>query len=191
MSAIVSNGPFLAAFRSVLKLQGKPLAADTLECATTAVKLLIKEKTTGDRPGMLLGKVQSGKTRAFVSALALAFDNGFDIAIILTKTSTPLAVQTVRRLQRDLGPAISDNRLRIHDAKSKIPNLTDWERERKLIFVCKKHQKNLANLQEVLFDRYTDLAGKRSLIIDDEADFASVGFQRKSGSVHVRTIHTT
>jgi hypothetical protein len=40
---------------------------------------------TTARPGMLLGKVQSGKTRAFLGIIALAFDQGFEIAVVLTK----------------------------------------------------------------------------------------------------------
>ena len=33
--------------------------------------------------GIVIGKVQSGKTSNFISVLALAFDNGYDIAIVL------------------------------------------------------------------------------------------------------------
>jgi len=46
---------------------------------------------------MLLGKIQSGKTRGFLGIIADAFDNQFDIAIVLTKgvqrrgKRTPLA----------------------------------------------------------------------------------------------------
>lgn len=41
----------------------------------------------GENPLMLLGKIQSGKTRAFTGVMALAFDNGFDYIFILTKNS--------------------------------------------------------------------------------------------------------
>ena len=37
--------------------------------------------TSSDRPGILLGKIQSGKTRAFLGVIAEAFDNGYDIAV--------------------------------------------------------------------------------------------------------------
>lgn len=39
----------------------------------------------GEHPLMLLGEIQSGKTRAFTGLMALAFDNGFDYVFILTK----------------------------------------------------------------------------------------------------------
>lgn len=54
-------------------------------CMENTVKQLLEKDTTIDKPGMLLGKIQSGKTRAFIGIIALAFDNGYDMAIILTK----------------------------------------------------------------------------------------------------------
>jgi hypothetical protein len=137
---------------------------------------------------MLLGKVQSGKTRAFVGAIAIAFDSGFDIAVVLTKTSTPLAVQTIRRLQRDLQPAFAQHRVRLFDAAARIGQLNQWEQNRKLIFVAKKHPKNLENLNRVLINDHPGLTDKRVLIIDDEADFASVGYERRQGAVQVRRV---
>ena len=38
-------------------------------CIDRVVKQLEDTATTGDRPGMLLGKIQSGKTRAFVGVI--------------------------------------------------------------------------------------------------------------------------
>jgi hypothetical protein len=46
------------------------------------------------QPGMLLGKVRSGKTKTFMGAIALAFDNGFDVCVVLTKGTKALAKQT-------------------------------------------------------------------------------------------------
>src|SRR4051794_945263 len=102
---IVTDGPIFNAFKAVLAAANRPLSPDTEECSASVVRLLEHHQTTAQRPGMLLGKVQSGKTRAFVGAIAIGFDSGFDIAIVLTKTSTPLATQTIRRLENDLAPA--------------------------------------------------------------------------------------
>ena len=49
--------------------------------------------------GLVYGKVQSGKTNAMIAATALAFDNGYKIAIILTSNNTELVVQTRDRFQ--------------------------------------------------------------------------------------------
>ena len=55
------------------------------------VRRLLTVQTSAARPGMLLGKIQSGKTKTFLGAIALAFDNGTDIAVIMTKGTKALA----------------------------------------------------------------------------------------------------
>lgn len=188
--SVVTTGPILAAFKSVLAASGKPLSSETEQCSASVIRLLQHHHTTTNRPGMLLGKVQSGKTRAFVGAIAIGFDSGFDIAVILTKTSKPLAAQTMRRLQQDLAPAIAHNRVRVYNAAGKLGPFNQWQQRLKLIFVAKKHPKNLENLHAVLLKDHPDLVSKRVLIIDDEVDFASVGYQRRRGSVEIRRVQS-
>jgi hypothetical protein len=43
-------------------------------CIERVVNQLEDTSTTSDRPGILLGRIQSGKTRAFVGVIARAFD---------------------------------------------------------------------------------------------------------------------
>jgi hypothetical protein len=188
--AVTTNGPVLRAFKSVLEAANRPLSKETEDCSASVVRLLEHHHTTAQRPGMLLGKVQSGKTRAFVGAIAIAFDSGYDVAVVLTKTSKPLAAQTIRRLQQDLAPAIKSHLLLTFDAAGKIGALNQWEQGRKLIFVAKKHPKNLENLNQALLKDHPGLRDKRVLVIDDEADFASVGYERRQGSVQVRRVQT-
>jgi hypothetical protein len=85
-------------FYTTYKNANPSFSKETFRCAEETVSDLLKTATTSDHPGMLLGRVQSGKTRTFISLLALAFDNSFDIAIVLTKNSRALLEQTARRL---------------------------------------------------------------------------------------------
>jgi hypothetical protein len=184
---IVSDGPIFTGFKNGFPASA-PLSDDTEECSVSVVRLLEHHQTTAQRPGMLLGKVQSGKTRVFVGAIAIGFDSGFDIAIVLTKASTPLAVQTIRRLRNDLRFAIAEHRVLIFDAAARAGQLNEWEQSRKLIFVAKKHPGNLQNLHRVLLTDHPGLRNKRVMVIDDEADFASVGYERRRGALQMRTI---
>jgi len=86
-------------FYSTYKAANKSFGSDTFTCAEETTAEILNHATTSDHPGMLLGKVQSGKTRTFISILALAFDNGFDIAIVLSKNSKALIEQTAKRLR--------------------------------------------------------------------------------------------
>lgn len=187
---IVTDGPIFRAFKSTFP-SDRPLEQTTIDCSASVIRLLEHHQTTAQKPGMLLGKVQSGKTRVFVGAIGIAFDSGFDVAIVLTKTSKPLAAQTIRRLEHDLAPAIEEHRVRIYDAATKIGSLNDWIQSRKLIFVAKKHPKNLENLKTVMLsNEHPAFQQKRVLVIDDEADFASTGYERREGNVHVRRVQT-
>jgi hypothetical protein len=62
-----------------------------LECIEDAV---FKLEDIGENPLMMLGRIQSGKTKSFIGVISLAFDNGYDLAVVLTKNSNALAKQT-------------------------------------------------------------------------------------------------
>jgi hypothetical protein len=83
------------------KASNASFSSGTFGCAEETVRSLLTSATSSDRPGMLLGKVQSGKTRTFISVSALAFENDFDIALILSKNSRALIEQTFKRVRSD------------------------------------------------------------------------------------------
>jgi hypothetical protein len=148
-------------------------------CIDRVVKQLEDTSTTGDRPGMLLGKIQSGKTRAFVGVITRAFDRNFDIAIVFTKGTKTLSAQTVARLAHDLREFIDEDEMLVFDIMQLPGKLTKSERRRKLVVVAKKQVKNLERLIRFFDNDYPDLKGRKILIVDDEADLASVRFVRK------------
>src|ERR1043165_8213454 len=102
-------------FYTAYKAAHASFSSDTFSCAEETTAELLSRATTSDHPGMLLGKVQSGKTRTFISILALAFDNGFDIAIVLSKNSKALIEQTEKRLTSEFNDFIEDGELEIYD----------------------------------------------------------------------------
>src|SRR6266581_421592 len=186
---VVTNGPVLAGFKRVLdEVQQKPLSPETERCSREIVEQLVGQRTTNERPGMLLGRIQSGKTRAFVGAIAIAFDSGFDIAIVLTKGTVALTKQTVVRLRSDLNDSVASHQVLVEDVHHLPDPLEPWEQRLKLIFVCKKETRNLQTLADLMLRRYPDFLARRVLVIDDEADSASVGYRRKDGVLDLRVI---
>jgi hypothetical protein len=184
MVPIKTDGNFYPVYR-VKKSDYDPA---TFKCAEETVAELLTHATTSEHPGMLLGKVQSGKTRTFVSILALAFDNGFDIAIILTKNSRPLAEQTRKRLEDEFEHFLDDGALEVYDIMSAPSTFTAFELQSKLIFVAKKQDDNLRHLIELFSKGCPALANCRTLIIDDEADSASIGYSKKEGLIEANKI---
>jgi hypothetical protein len=178
------SGPFYAAYKEA----NPHFGSNTFACAEETVSALLDTSTSSDHPGMLLGKVQSGKTRTFISILALAFDNGFDIAIVLSKNSKALIKQTANRLREEFGVFIKDGELEIYDIMVAPKSFSKHELDsNKLIFVAKKQDDNLRRLIE-LFKKHPAMASKRTVIVDDEADNASVGYSKKGQLIDAKKI---
>lgn len=107
------------------------------KCIEEIVQNISQNNTTEERPGMLLGKIQSGKTKTFLGAIALAFDKGFSIAVILTKGTKVLCKQTVARVKNDFKIFIDNDELEVFDILDMI-DLTKYELNKKLIIISKK-----------------------------------------------------
>src|SRR6266566_997234 len=156
-------------------------------CVRGTVEQLLKEETSTKRPGVLLGKIQGGKTRAFIGVIASAFDQGYDVAVVLTKGTKSLARQTLNRVQRDFEPFFADDLVHVFDIMA-LPSLTNYELSHKLIFVVKKEDDNLKRLLSAFRDAHPSLRERKVLIIDDEADFTSLSLRKKDGEITVGVI---
>ena len=170
-----TTGKFYSFIRSLPNPYGPGLkySSKDLGCIRRTLSELESNAKTG-APGLLLGKIQSGKTKSFIGLIALAFDNGFDVIVVLTKNSEALSTQTARRLTaqfKSFGEAI--NVRDIIEGKGQLPD--DYAGS-KLILVAKKQHKNLDYLSTALTAEGSLFLGKRVMIIDDEADTASVAF---------------
>ncbi len=158
-------------------IKEKSYAQDLQDCIETTVDNLLNKETNIINPGMLLGKIQSGKTKTFIGVIALAFDRGYNISVVFTKGTKALAEQTYQRLDSDFREFIENDAIKVYDIMNIPDQLTPYIRRQRLIIVVKKETNNLDRLVG-LFNAYTDLTSKKILFIDDEADFASVGFKR-------------
>lgn len=174
------------------KLKNLPERQDNRElqdCIEEAVDKL-DANIQNEKPIMLLGKIQSGKTRGFIGILAKAFDVGFDIAIVLTKNSKLLTDQTVRRLNKDLKIFVPSE-IEIEDIyvfRERV--LRPSEMLNKKIFVSKKQVDNIDLLIKCFKDKNPELRNKKVLIIDDEADYGGVGYNKIPGGNDAEMLKT-
>tara|TARA_R110002072_G_scaffold135053_2_gene276198 strand:- start:15277 stop:17433 length:2157 start_codon:yes stop_codon:yes gene_type:complete len=180
MSKIVTSGKRYQHFLTSAEF---PYSEEEQACIESTVSQLIDTETQGSKPGMLLGMIQSGKTKTFLAATGLAFDNGYDIAVVLTKGTKALAKQTEQRIQREFKPFCESDDILVFDIMNMPDHLSGWELKRKLILVVKKQKDNLERLLKLFSTKHKLLAEKRALIIDDEADYASVGYKRQEGEI--------
>ncbi len=168
-----------------------PYSKELQECIEGTIAQLYESglsPSEAKKPGLLLGKIQSGKTRAFVGCMARAFDNGVDACIILTKGTNALVDQTVKRMKydfreckRDALPKIFPT-VSIYDImKKRVPLRKSLINGEKNVYIAKKQDENMQILLDVFLN--SELREKNILIIDDEADFVSRAFMKKKSDV--------
>ncbi|MCI5583047.1 MAG: hypothetical protein MR357_04980, partial [Anaeroplasma sp.] len=122
---------------------------------------------------LCLGKVQSGKTAFFISAIALAFDNGYNLAYVIGGTKTKLKDQNYERLLFEFSNNKKVKVIDIADKKHEDPIILLNEGY-KVILVALKNASENANLG--LVENYSNLLGNiPSIIVDDEGDECSPG----------------
>lgn len=153
-------------------------------CIEEVIEKLETSATSGKQPGMLLGKIQSGKTRAFIGIITKAFDTGFDIALVLTKGTKTLSAQTVKRLNVDFKEFIEEDEFTVLDIMNLPGTVRRSELRRKVVIVAKKEVNNLKHLIEFVRS-HEDLQNRKVLLIDDEADLAGIRFVAKRGEATV------
>lgn len=126
--------------------------------------------------GVVIGKVQSGKTSNFISVLALAFDNGYDIAVVLGGNTLQLLKQNASRISEAFDVDVEKlTVLKTNDNKSLInpSRIREFiENDRKVIIVGLKHYKHIQQISEIFDNDY--LSNKPILIVDDEGDQATL-----------------
>ena len=131
-----------------------------------------------NKRGLVIGKVQSGKTAIYMGVVSKALDTGFKVIIILTGIHEILRRQTFTRIQEEIGTEgihyHTSDETDFRSMHAKIAN--DLEKSNdKHLFIIKKNSSVLKNLIYFLKkNKDKELYDSRAIIIDDEADNASI-----------------
>lgn len=155
------------------------------------------ESPPGNRTGLVVGYVQSGKTMSFETVIALARDNGYGLVILLAGTKNILLDQSQDRLIKDLGIDDGDGGW-FHENNPTIvrkgligDRLSSWRRnptrKRAVLITVLKHSGHLANLAALL--QKLPLSEVPALVIDDESDQA--GLNTRAAAVRRSRAGTT
>jgi len=138
--------------------------------------------------GLVIGYVQSGKTANFTAVIAKAADAGYRFFIVLSGTKKSLRRQTQQRLERELISLNDDtwfSPTTMHDFRP-IGNVNFFlsdKKHDKVLCVVKKNTVILRKLAEWLRSASPEVLRQCPfLIIDDEADEASVNTARNQAT---------
>ena len=178
-----------------LERQGWDKEEDITPIEESSLKILkrLKKKTEGTGPvrGMVVGHVQSGKTASIAGLSAMAADHGWNLVIVLSGTLENLRRQTLRRLVKDLNHSGNIHWEALdqpsgdspHGHRAQDKHFRAGSTSRYLV-VCLKNPTRLENLYGWITKDVASLRQMRILIIDDEADQASIN---TAASEQVRT----
>lgn len=133
--------------------------------------------------GLVYGSVQSGKTVNMEALVSMAADTHWNIFVILSGTIESLRQQTKVRFRDDLRttPAISWRHIDLSNedaglttAKLKLNAFEDFSSGERYIITCLKQKTRLRKLIEWLYQDKDKARRMRIVVIDDEADQASI-----------------
>lgn len=186
-----SKTPIYSKLEDISKF--KPYSDVFKKCVNDTVEQLLDNSENAKQPGLLLGKIQCGKTNTFVNIIGYAFDRGIDVAIVFTKGTNALAKQTKERLKKEFSVFARKREVsnlpfvEVYDIMEDLKGIkltADEINTQHTIFVCKKEDDNLNLLAKRFTEENPILKHKKTIVIDDEADFASINFLKKGADWH-------
>jgi hypothetical protein len=175
------NDRFWPAFLDQLHYMDEEAKEELHRSTSRIVSLLDHPATVEFRTrGLVVGHVQSGKTTNYTGVIAKAADRGYRLIIVLAGIHNQLRRQTQERLQRHLwAPNKADWHLltpvdRDFHPTSPAPAYFQKKNEQRVLCVVKKNASILRKLIRWLRSASKELEHIPALVIDDEADQATV-----------------
>lgn len=146
------------------------------QCPNPAVK---KDNA---KTGIVIGKVQSGKTSNFITLMALAFDNNYQICVVLGGNKNNLLDQNVTRIKDSF--KVGSDKLVVLDTNNHqdlldASSINDFiKRGCKIVIIGLKHHKHINQIADIFSN--DKLSSIPTIIIDDEGDQATLNTRKYS-----------
>lgn len=172
-------------YRKSLSSSMGPASVINIEKSCQWVMNHLKEDTTvyGPVKGLVTGSVQSGKTANMAGLVSMAADCNWNFFIILSGTIDNLRKQTRDRFKKDLKQSegilwrvldFTGEDKKFAEDELKLNPLGKKTFANRYVTVCLKNKKRLETLIDWLYDDPKRTQKLRIVVIDDEADQASV-----------------
>lgn len=160
-------------------------AAETIEKNCAWILRHLKKDTRDTEPikGLVFGSVQSGKTANMIGLISMAADYDWNFFIILSGMIDNLRQQTQSRFETDLCTTdgiewkildFSDKRSNNNAINLQLNSLNKASYSSRYVTVCLKNKNRLEKLIKWIYKQGKRVENLRILIIDDEADQASI-----------------
>jgi hypothetical protein len=192
---VEENDEYWPAYEVLLEEKGWGKAIGEIRSTTLALMDRIPNPNNAEvsnSHGMVVGRVQSGKTAHFTGVIARAADKGYNFIIVLSGMYNNLRNQTQCRMDRELTgelqegycvPPPSNEWICLTNSDSDFDNTQSpsclIEPARPMIAIVKKNPTSLNKLRTWLKSNPSKVKQLKLLLIDDEADYASVNTANK------------
>ena len=129
--------------------------------------------------GLVVGRVQSGKTRNYIGLMLKAADEGWNVIIVLTSAIKSLALQTKNRIVDEFANVGANNHQLVHEldflSAQAANGLAGAELDGDYLYwgVAMKEVNSLNRIKKWLEIANQPVKSMRVMIIDDEADNAT------------------
>ena len=171
-------------------LEGRGLSAEVRDTIWNSAASILEHGPTEDAAasrtiGLALGYVQSGKTTAIAALMAAAADRGFRVVVAVLGSTRILLSQNEGRLRESFGLNERDDYVWVHlsnpSGKGAARSIRDAvDRGRVVLITTLKHPTRIDRTSQALRD--AGAGPLKALIVDDEADQASLNTQINDGA---------
>jgi hypothetical protein len=151
------------------------LLISSVEKNSSKILNKIKSFTEKDSSvGLIVGKVQSGKTSNIIGLAAKAFDQNFKIIIILFSDQNSLFIQNYERVKQAFSSSQNDVKIINFSNKGNYKFLRKsqlnsfLEQDKKIILCSMKHKIYTNEISKIIKD--TNYENTTAIIVDDEGD---------------------
>lgn len=193
---IITDGYFATAVAKEMMRSDDSMTDDIVNNVFANASSILNEcpnpKGTSEfkKTGIVIGKVQSGKTSNFIALLALAFDNGYNIGVVIGGNTTELLTQNVNRIKSSFNVPV--DKLVVLHSKDNHNKITPdsirgfIENGQKVLIVTLKSpqvktKKHMSRVSELFDDPV--MARENTIIIDDEGDQATLNSKAYSKDI--------
>lgn len=174
-------GAFLKKFKEIYE---KKIGSNSVEQIIIKSKQILETSLQSDgffhnETGLLVGKVQSGKTSNFLGLSAVAFDENVDIILLIGGVDNTLFSQNIKRVKEVFSTVRNVSgygRRCVIKPSNELKNLSEFsfDSSKKLIIPVLKNSNHFKFILKFIENNKEVLDKKNIIIIDDEGDQGSL-----------------
>lgn len=166
----------------IATLSGDTRTQSAVVATTDRINELLSDRGISLSPhvnGLVVGRVQSGKTRNYIGLMLKAADEGWNVIIVLTSAIKSLALQTRNRISDEFSNVGANNHQFVHEldflSAQSHNGLAGAELDGDFLYwgVAMKEVHSLNRIKGWLETANQPIKSMRVMIIDDEADNAT------------------